>query len=117
MSEAQEKVKSLTLGLFKIEFRDKLNPKEPLPDNTLVEDYGAPLIQYFPWEPCYYMRGWFHKIDHGARHRFFIDANGPDKLIFTLREPGLSLEDLGHIKSRYTEAWRDNNNHYLLQVI
>lgn len=120
MSKTEE-VKTLGLGLFRVQF--KLigeTPETPLPENSLVEDFGTPLTEILPWAPSYFIKGWFTNINHMAKVQFIIDPEGPNTMYFSKQ---LDKRDVDHSKSilpntLYKEAWKDElNNTYILQIV
>lgn len=125
----ETKVVNLPIGIFKLNFRVMDSPGIDLPDNTLIGDFGAPISSHFPWEPCYFINGWYQKINHGMENNFTIDPEGPHTIYITkmpfysMKSSSLPIISKGGYKLLYKEAWVENreirakNNKYIIQII
>lgn len=127
--EKESQVETLSLGLFRIDFREIGAPEISLPSENQIGDYGAPIVSAFPWEPKWFINGWYSKINHGMINTFIIDPEGPHTIYITQlpirsnKDTSLSSLTKGTYKLLYKEAWKENrknstqNQKYILQII
>lgn len=125
----EKRVETLAMGLFKIGFREMVTPSDKIPDEALMGDYGSTINSTLPWEPCWFINGWYSKINHGMANTFIIDPDGPHTVYITelpidsTKDVDLPFITHGKYKLLYKEVWREQgstsakNNKYILQII